>query len=239
MNQTACTITVSNVDPNPNNVSAKMSLGLELRIAGTKGGSVLLTFKGNEDVKSMQVERAPGAPQTANLVTDMDVSQFHQVVVEYTPPSKKGKKNGANPITLTVSCDGVTKSVLDHTFNFQQSKKKASQNPQHVAPWIVDINPLLVGCALTTHAEVHDPGSDDVTLTWSYGGQGPVVHVYCNAVCPDPYYSPFDGTSPATYQDETAFVYTGPGTVTIQVSDDDEGMITDEPGWNQAVIELA
>jgi hypothetical protein len=107
-----------------------------------------------------------------------------------------------------------------------------------VDPWIFELNPYLTGCAFTALGIAYDPGSDDVTFTWTYSGQPQLENTFLNGDTPDIYTSPFTGIAPVVYVDEATFVYIGSSQLTLMVQDDDEGQPTDPPGTNSVSLTL-
>jgi hypothetical protein len=81
-----------------------------------------------------------------------------------------------------------------------------------------------MGWEQTHFASATDPGSDDLTFTWSFG----VETIYYNdGSDPDPYPSPF-GVYPFYAEDSADVTFDFPGvyTITITVTDDDGGSDT-------------
>jgi PKD repeat protein len=64
-----------------------------------------------------------------------------------------------------------------------------------------------------------DVGSDDLTFKWSFG---PERSYYNDGWAPDPYQSPW-GLYPFESSDMVVFAYSGPQTITLEVTDDDNG----------------
>ena len=88
-----------------------------------------------------------------------------------------------------------------------------------------DYQIVEAGSALPSSATASDPGSDDLTFTWSVGD----VNVHFNdGVGPDPVLSPY-GTFPFEASDSIDAVYAGPGVeaLTVTVADDDGGSDSD------------
>jgi murein DD-endopeptidase MepM/ murein hydrolase activator NlpD len=77
------------------------------------------------------------------------------------------------------------------------------------------------GGELPSSADGTDPGSDDLTFTWSTGD---VNTYFNNLIGPDPFPSPF-GTFPFAASDSIAAVYASPGVelLALTLSDDDGG----------------
>jgi len=148
------------------------------------------------------------------------------------------QNNAGNPVWLTLDCEGGS-NWIHHTFNTQQSKKRDSDHPNHVEPWIVDINEHIAGLTFTIEGYSDDQGSDDLIFTWSYGFQSVAATHLNNPPSPDPYYSPYTGTAPIGFGDSMTLVYSGPGAVTLTTNDDDEGQPTDPSGTNSVFITLS
>ena len=96
---------------------------------------------------------------------------------------------------------------------------------------------LIVGAGseLPSSAQGSDPGSDDLTFTWSVGD----VNVYFNdGVAPDPLPSPA-GVFPFAAADSIDAVYAAPGveTLSVTLTDDDGG--SDSDGGNVIVTGTA
>jgi hypothetical protein len=83
----------------------------------------------------------------------------------------------------------------------------------------VDLNQHFVGLSFEITTHVTDPGSDDETLTFTYGSQTATVTHLNNPPYLDPYPSP--EVNPRDIMDTTTLVYEGPGTITLEVKDDD------------------
>jgi len=77
------------------------------------------------------------------------------------------------------------------------------------------------GIEQTHQASAADPGSDDLTFAWSFGG---TAIYYNDGVGPDPFPSP-GGVFPFSASDSTGVTFTGPGVraIAVEVTDDDEG----------------
>jgi murein DD-endopeptidase MepM/ murein hydrolase activator NlpD len=140
--------------------------------------------------------------------------------------------NGAYAVTVTVTDDdggsGVDAVVvavgnLDPTASFDASGAISFPGGNYL---IVE-----AGSELPSTAEGSDPGSDDLTFTWSVGD----VNVHFNdGVGPDPLPSPF-GTFPFEATDSIDAAYAEPGvnTLTVTLTDDDGG--SDSDGGNVIV----
>ena len=98
-------------------------------------------------------------------------------------------------------------------------RKGDSDHWNHVEPWEVDLNAHFIGLPFEITSHITDPGSDDETLTFTYGSQVKIVTYLNNPPNPDPYPSP--EVKPMDIMVTTTLVYEGPGTVTLVVKDDD------------------
>jgi hypothetical protein len=85
----------------------------------------------------------------------------------------------------------------------------------------VDLNAHFIGLAFEITSHIIDPGSDDETLTFTYGSQVKTVTYLNNPPNPDPYPSP--EVNPLDIMDTTTLIYEGLGILTIQTEDDDGG----------------
>lgn len=144
--------------------------------------------------------------------------------------------NGAYAVTVTVTDDDggsgadvvvVTVANLDPAASFDASGAITFPGGDYLV--------VKAGSALPSTAEGSDPGSDDLTFTWSVGD----VNVYFNdGVAPDPLPSPF-GTFPFEASDSIDAVYAEPGvdTLTVTLTDDDGG--SDSDGGNVIVTGTA
>ncbi len=123
----------------------------------------------------------------------------------------------------------VTLTVTDNITFFANDTCNVIVN--NVAPTIESFGPFLLdeGVTLTFTANSTDPGSDDLTFTWSWGdGTSDNITVYHNdGIAPDPYPSPF-GTYPFSVTDTVQHIYGDNGVyqITLTVDDDDGGSTT-------------
>ena len=87
----------------------------------------------------------------------------------------------------------------------------------------MDLNANLKGHKFEVTSHITDPGSDDETLTYTYGSQIVTVTYLNNPPDPDPYPSP--EVNPQDIMDTTTLAYEGQGTISLLVEDDDGGTI--------------
>jgi len=215
-----CNITVLNIDPTATIESTTMDVEFGLRVAGRKYNNVSMTlYENGNSLGSVSIERLPGSPnvQMAWVPVSIDFSKSYSANVTFT--SKDPPNIGGNPVWIYLkSKDGSIKKI-HHTFNVQQSKKRDSEHWNHVEPWEVDLSAYLIGLPFEIISHVTDPGSDDETLTFTYGSQVKIVTYLNNPPNPDPYPSP--KVNAVDIMDMTTLVYEGSGTVTLVVKDDD------------------
>jgi len=129
--------------------------------------------------------------------------------------------NAVFAITLTVTDDDGGSTT--YTANIT-----VSNLPPSIAPFgpfeLNEADPLTVG----TNAA--DPGSDDLTFTWSFEYGPTIPHVFYNdGVGPDPPKSP-DGVFPFTVDDSASHTYGDNGVfrIALTAEDDDGGIATYE-----------
>jgi outer membrane protein assembly factor BamB len=215
-----CNITVHNVDPTVSIESAIMEVEIGLRVAGRKYNNVNMTlYEEGNSLGSVSIERLPGYPnvQMAWIPVSIDFSKSYSANVTYAP--KDPPNVGANPIWIYIKSSNGNINQIHHTFNVQQSKKKNSDYWNHIEPWEIELNPHFIGLGFEITSHVTDPGSDDETLTYTYGSQIVTVTYLNNPPVSDPYPSP--EINPRDFMDTTILVYEGPGTITLVVKDDD------------------
>jgi outer membrane protein assembly factor BamB len=215
-----CNITVQNVDPTVSIESIIMNLEIGLRVAGRKYNNVSMTlYEDGNSLGSVSIERLPGSPnvQMAWIPVSIDFSKSYSANVTFTPEDPPNV--GANPVWIYIKSANGTLNQIHHTFNVQQSKKRDSEHWNHIEPWEVELNPHFIGLGFQITSHVTDPGSDDETLTYTYGSQIVTVDYLNNPPDLDPYPSP--EVNPRDIMDITTLVYEGPGTITLVVKDDD------------------
>ncbi len=215
-----CNITVQNVDPTVTIESISMNVEIGLRVVGRKYNNVSMTlYEEDNSLGSVSVERLPGSPkvQMAWIPVSINFSKSYNATVTYTP--KDPPNVGGNPVWIYLKSQNGSIKKIHHTFNVQQSKKRDSEHWNHVEPWEVDLNVYFIGLPFEITSHITDPGSDDETLTFTYGSQVKIVTYLNNPPNPDPYPSP--EINPVDIMDTTTLVYEGSGTVTLIVKDDD------------------
>lgn len=227
------TVTVMNVDPTIESLTAAMDADIGLRVAGSKWSNVRLTvFEGGDVFGILEVERWPGSPDsnptTGGIPGTLDLTNSYTAVVTYDPypddmpnNGKDGKNNAANPVWLTIGCNGGEDVVMKHTFNTQQSMLRDSDHWNHVDAWEVDINSELLGCLFDVTTRVTDPGSDDIFLDYEYGTQTASASYLRNPPNTDPYPSP--DVDPVDTTDVQMFAYEGAALLSVTANDDDGG----------------
>jgi hypothetical protein len=197
-----------------------MNLEIGLRVAGRKYNNVSMTlYEEGGSLGSVSIERLPGSPnvQMAWIPVSIGFSKSYSANVTFTPEDPPNV--GANPVWIYLKSPNGTINQVHHTFNVQQSKKRNSEHWNHVEPWEVELNLHFIGLGFEITSHVTDPGSDDETLTYTYGSQIVTVDYLNNPPNPDPFPSP--EVNPRDIIDTSILVYEGPGTITLVVKDDD------------------
>jgi len=217
-----CNVTVQNVDPTVTFESITMDVEIGLRVAGRKYNHVSMTLSENEKIVGyVSIERMPGSPneQMAWIPVSINFSRSYTAIVTYIP--KDPPNIGGNPVWIYIKSMDGSINKIHHTFNVQQSKKRDSDHWNHVEPWEVDLKAHFIGLPFEITSHITDPGSDDETLTFTYGSQVVTITYLNNPPNPDPYPSP--EVKPVDIIDTTTLVYEGPGTLSLFVEDDDGG----------------
>jgi len=215
-----CNVTVQNVNPTVSIESVTMNLEIGLRVAGRKYNNVSMTlYEDSNSLISVSIERLPGSPnvQMAWIPVSIDFSKSYSANVTFIPENPPNV--GANPVWIYIKSKNGTINQIHHTFNVQQSKKRNSEHWNHIEPWEVELNPHFIGLGFEISSHVTDPGSDDETLTFTYGSQTVIVTHLNEPPNLDPY--PSSEVNPRDISDTTTLVYEGPGTITLVVKDDD------------------
>jgi parallel beta-helix repeat protein len=243
----SCIVTVLNIDPTATIESTVMNIEISLRVAGSKWSNVGLTlYEDKNRIGYIEVERWPGSPNNnpsyvgTAFPTTLDMTKTYKAVVTYDPYPDSGdeirgdqpnngkdkQNNAGNPVWIIIRFDDGSEERIHHIFNTQQSMKRNSAHSKHVEPWEVEFSSYLLGHPFTVRSISADPGSDDEQFTFTYGAQT-VIKTYYNNVpvdTPDPYPSP--ELNPVDIIDTTILIYEGPGTLTLNVKDDDNIRIT-------------
>jgi outer membrane protein assembly factor BamB len=215
-----CNVTVQNVDPTATIDSISMNVEIGLRVAGRKYNNVSMTlYEEGSSLGYVSIERFTGSTneQMAWITVSINFSRSYYAIVTYTP--KDPPNIGGNPVWIYIKSKDGSMNRIHHTFNVQQSKKRDSDHWNHVEPWEVDLNGHFIGLPFEITSHITDPGSDDETLTFTYGSQVKVVTYLNDPPNPDPYPSP--EVKPVDIMDTTILIYEGWGTVTLVVKDDD------------------
>jgi outer membrane protein assembly factor BamB len=215
-------ITVLNVDPIVSIESTIMDVEIGLWVTGRKFNDVgMILYEDGYSMGYVSIERLPGSPnnQMAWIPFTLDMTKTYSAIVTYTPEDPPNI--GANPVWIYIKFENGSINKIHHTFNVQQSKKRDSEHWNHIEPWEVDLNPHFIGLGFEITSHITDPGSDDETLTYSYGTQNIIVTYLNNPPNPDPYPSP--EVNPRDFMDTTTLIYEGPGTITLIAKDDDRG----------------
>jgi parallel beta-helix repeat protein len=220
-----CNITVRNVAPTLETMSAHVDLNLTLRVAGEKWHDVRMTlFEDGLEIGSAGVVRYPGSPDRQSATIEgvyLDLTKEYSAKVVYTPDDDpiNGQPKGANPVWIIMTFEDGSEERVHHIFNV---------NHPDTWVWDVDLNVHLVGHALTFEATATDPGSDDLTFEWEWGDGSldTQTKYYNNAPSntDDPLPSPW-GTYPFAASDALEQVYaaTGDYAIILTVMDDDGG----------------
>jgi hypothetical protein len=169
----------------------------------------------------LDVARISNFALGAWIPVNIDFSKSYSANVTFTPEDPPNVR--ANPVWIYIKSENGTVNTIHHTFNVQQSKKRNSEHWNHVEPWEVELNPHFIGLGFEITSHITDPGSDDETLTYTYGSQTVIVMNLINPPNPDLYPSP--EVNPRDFMDITTLVYEGPGTITLVVKDDDNNRL--------------
>jgi murein DD-endopeptidase MepM/ murein hydrolase activator NlpD len=201
----SATVTVLNVAP------TVTAIGDGINEAGTATVSATFTDPGTLDTHTASILWGDGSPAQAVSVLALAAGVQHVY-----------GDNGAYSVTVTVTDDdggsgGDTVQVLvgnvDPALELDASGAVSFPGGDYLV--------VQAGSELPLSAEGSDPGSDDLTFTWSVGDE----NVYFNdGSNPDPMQSPF-GTFPFQASDSIDAVYADPGVedLTLTLTDDDGG----------------
>ena len=219
-------ITISNVNPTVTIESINMDVEIGLRVAGRKYNNVSMAlYEDGNSIGYVSIERIPGSPdeQMVWIPLSVDFTKSYSLTVTYTPEDPPNV--GGNPVWIYIKSQNGSINKIHHTFNVQQSKKRDSHHWNHVEPWEVDLNGHFIGLSFEITSHITDPGSDDEILTFTYNSQVKTVTYLNNPPDPDPYPSP--DINPVDILDTTTLIYEGPGTVYLDIIDDDGGTESD------------
>lgn len=213
------TVTVLNVPPTVTAVGDNIDEG------GVATVSATYVDPGTQDTHTASIDWGDGSPPQPVTVLALALGVTHVY-----------GDNGAYAVTVTVTDDdggsgadvaAVNVANLDPAVSFDLSGAISFPGGDYLV--------TEAGSELPSSAEGSDPGSDDLTFTWSVGD----VNVYFNdGLGPDPLPSPF-GTFPFHASDAIDAVYAAPGVeaLTVTLTDDDGG--SDNGGGNVIVTGTA
>ncbi len=217
-------VQVTNLPPTINpRVSATLRMSFDLDVSGgVWGGAVMSVFQnGNEVTRAttcaLPCFRRAGPLTIRNLNLDLLVGGPVEVRVDYGPliPVVIAPSTGTATALLVLRTEGSPQVRLSHAFD-----------PTVAGTWNTgDLRAYVTGGLVRLQASTSDPGSDDLTFTWSWGDGTPdatSAH-YRNGVGPDPYPSP--DVNPVTATDFQFHWYTSAGQfrIGLTVTDDDGG----------------
>jgi hypothetical protein len=220
------TVEVLNAPPSiEGDVRALITANLTLRVAGERFHDVVLAiYESGTEVAAATVYRVPGDPDAqAATIEDVTIDLLSDSTwsarIEYTPldDAVNGQVWGADPAWLVFTLPSGEESRIHHAFNVR-----------HEDTWIWEVPDLaafLVGLPITFVATASDPGSDDLTFTWSWGDAtaDTATTYYNDGIGPDPYPSP--EVNPVAVTDAATHLFGTQGTfpVSLTVEDDDGG----------------
>ena len=212
------TVTILNLPPRIDSITASVKATATLRIAGEKWHDVsaYLADGGNETLLANLV-RESGKPQETSFEISIDVTRSDSLRIAYSPDDDKvnGQPNGATPAWLTLTFDSGPPIEMHHTFNVRHPE---------TWNWTVCLNSMMAGRDIAFTATATDPGSDDLTFTWEWGDGTPATATtyFNDGIGPDPYPSP-GGTFPFTATDSQVHQYSSAGgfDLRLTVRDDD------------------
>lgn len=216
-------VTIANLPPEILRMRAGAEVDFRLTVAGEKWHDVTLTVaSGSDSLAAIRVVREPGSPATQSVATGSLALEFTKPLsarIVYTPADDpvNGQPEGANPAWLTVVFADRNETKFFHEFNVR-----------HESTWtwtIDDLASVIAREGLMLRADLRDPGSDDLTVTWDFGDGTTATQVfYNNGVGPDLPESQ-DGIAPFLVTATAVHAFAGPGDYTIRliVRDDDGG----------------
>jgi len=217
-------VRVANLDPSLLSVTATGTAAARLRVAGEKWHDVCIElYHDGAPVASGCVTRVPGSPDDQSLDLGTHTFDFTQSLtarIVYTPmdDAVNGEVWGADPAWVVFTRADGTESRIHHTFNVR-----------HPDTWVwePDLIPTLAALGIAFTATAMDLGSDDLTFEWDFGdGTSAVSTLFNDGFGSDPAKSPF-GIFPFTATDSATHLYAASGTytVTLEVMDDDGGVV--------------
>lgn len=193
-----------------------------LRIAGEKWHDVSFTvYEDGKEIYNGTLLRVPGSPNEQMIGLEdfsFNISRSHSAIVKYTPEDDKvnGQEWGATPAWIIFKSSGKEIARLHQSFNVRR--------PETWEWRVDDLSSFLPERECTFTADIYDPGSDDMHVTWDWGDGTTTEYIYYNnGVSPDPYPSP--DVNPITITDIAYHSYSSAGsyTITLTVRDDDGG----------------
>jgi hypothetical protein len=239
----SASVKIGNVDPSATISAPLIEVDFSLKVSGSKWSNVNLTlYEEDNTFGFLEVERWPGNPDNNPSVrstnSTLNISRLYKAIITYDPYPDNGdmiegdqgnngkdkKDNAGNPVWMILRFADGSEMKIKHTFNTEQSKIRDSEKENHIEPWELDINSLLMGQHITLIAHAIDLGSDDLGFHWNFIS---AARWYNNdgstGVSPsDPYPSP-NGVFPFNATDLLKFIYNGPEIIVLEVFDDDKG----------------
>ncbi len=199
-----------NVDPEITTFAIPLCIFIE----GTNPCDIFVEFRdaGWLDTHVGQIDWGDGTLETASL---SESNLPPEAVGTFTGSHIFGD-NGDYTVVASVTDDDGGSDSASAVFSVANAPPEVS---------VSGGNNINEGDTLTLVADITDPGSDDVTITWDWGDGSSESRTYLNdGVNPDPANSPW-GTWPFYAQDIASHTYgdNGDFTVTITVTDDDGG----------------
>lgn len=206
------TVTVKNVAPSVNAIGTNINEGAATTVRA------FISDPGTSDTHTATINWDDGS-----ALQNVTVAQLA------TGVSHVYGDNGTFSVLITVTDDDggvgsdtatVTVGNLDPTLSLDTSGAISFPGGDYLV--------VEAGTALPSSATGMDPGSDDLTFTWSAGN---ATIFYNNGISPDPPKSPF-GTFPFTASDSINALYSAPGvqTLSLVLTDDDGGSDTNSAG---------
>jgi hypothetical protein len=205
------TVTVKNVAPTVTAFDTSINEGASATVRAT------VTDPGTQDTLTATINWDDGTSQTVT-VAQLAAGVGHVY-----------GDNGTFNVLVSVSDDDggsgsdtaiVTVNNLDPTLSLDTSGEVSFPGGNYMV--------VEAGTQLPSSATGTDPGSDDLTFTWSAGGAN---IYYNNGSTPDPLKSPF-GTFPFNASDSIDALYGAPGveTLSLTLTDDDGGTDVNSAG---------